>query len=420
MPLDPDFIEKLLFEDEGITLDFKSSQYPFEGADNNGKSELLKDILAFTNAWRDKTAYILIGVEERKGGRSKVVGISKDLDDAQLQQFVNAKIQRPIMFSYHTHLINGDKIGVISIAVQKRPVYLTTKFGKLEKNTVYLRRGSSTDTAKPDEIAQMGGSETSIDTPQEGTKIMLSPVLLERLNGIYVLQHLAREYLEQYHIQIMRQFCAFVCDPPIAREATDLLLGKDVQAVMDAIGDRSKEGIGLENKESFNLDFSSANLNGLMLKDADLSSANFREASLSHTDLWGSNLFKAQCQNAKFYCSGLVGVNLSGAFLEGANLANASLSNAKLCGSELVMANLSDAFLKNADLSGANLLNTNLSGAKLCYPCNGNRSPVKGLTQEQLNQACADLNNPPRLHDCVLDATTGKPLVWHDRSCPES
>ncbi len=181
---------------------------------------------------------------------------------------------------------------------------------------------------------------------------MLSPVLLERLNGIYVLQYLAREYLEQYHIQIMRQFCAFVCNPPISREATDLLLGKDIQAIMEAIGDRSKEGIDLENKERFNLDFSSANLHGLMLKDADLSSANFREASLSHTDLWGSNLSNAQCQSAKFYCSGLVGVNLSGAFLEGANLANA-----KLCDSELVMANLSEAFLKNADLSGANLLN---------------------------------------------------------------
>ncbi len=50
MPLDPNFIEQLLHEDEGITLDFKSSRYPFEGADKNARSELLKDILAFTNA----------------------------------------------------------------------------------------------------------------------------------------------------------------------------------------------------------------------------------------------------------------------------------------------------------------------------------------------------------------------------------
>jgi predicted HTH transcriptional regulator len=39
------------------------------------KSELLKDILGFANAWRRATAYILIGVKEVRGGRSNVVGI---------------------------------------------------------------------------------------------------------------------------------------------------------------------------------------------------------------------------------------------------------------------------------------------------------------------------------------------------------
>ncbi len=393
MPLDPNFIEQLLHEDEGTTLDFKSSQYPFEGVNTKAKSELLKDILAFTNAWRDKTAYILIGVEERKGGRSKVVGISKDLNDSQLQQFVNSKVQRPITFLYHTHLINSDKIGVISIPVQKRPFYLITQFGKLEKNTVYLRRGSSTVIAEPDEIARMDGSESLIDTPQEGTKMMLRPVLLERLNG-NVLQQLAKEYPEQYHIQIMRQFCAFVRTPIKAREGNGFL-GEDVQAVMEAIGDRSKEGIKLENKEGFKLDISFANLKRLRLKNANLYGAN----------LEGADLFKAI---------------LFESILEGAILSNASLSHAKLCGSKLVRANLSDAFLKNTDLSGTTLLNTNLSGAKLCSSDYGNRLPVKGLTQEQLDQTCADLENPPRLHDCVLDAATGKPLQWHNRSCPES
>ena len=65
-------LEELLNEDEGSTLDFKRDQYPFEGADDDLKAELLKDILAFVNAWRRTDAYILIGVEEVKGGRSKV------------------------------------------------------------------------------------------------------------------------------------------------------------------------------------------------------------------------------------------------------------------------------------------------------------------------------------------------------------
>lgn len=138
-------IEELLYEEESAVLDFKSEQYKFSGAGDHQKSELLKDILAFSNSWRRVDAYILIGVKEIKGGRSIPVGISEDLDDAQLQQFVNSKAQRPITFTYTTVSIDGVKIGVIRIPVQKRPFYLKSDYGKLKKNSVYIRRGSSTE-----------------------------------------------------------------------------------------------------------------------------------------------------------------------------------------------------------------------------------------------------------------------------------
>jgi len=63
-------MESLLHEDESSALDCKRDQYPFAGASNDDKSELLKDILAFANSWRRTTGYILIGVDEVKGGRS--------------------------------------------------------------------------------------------------------------------------------------------------------------------------------------------------------------------------------------------------------------------------------------------------------------------------------------------------------------
>ena len=100
MPQDLKLLERLLHEAEGTSLDFKSAQYPFEHATDEEKSELLKDILALTNSWRRTTAYILIGVEEVKGGRSNVVGVDRHLDDASLHQFVNGKTQRPVEFSY--------------------------------------------------------------------------------------------------------------------------------------------------------------------------------------------------------------------------------------------------------------------------------------------------------------------------------
>lgn len=88
--MNKNLLEKLLHEKEGTTLDFKRDQYQFEDADDKTKSELLKDILAFSNAWRKTTAYILIGVNEVKGGRSGVIGVKTHLDDAKLHQFVNS------------------------------------------------------------------------------------------------------------------------------------------------------------------------------------------------------------------------------------------------------------------------------------------------------------------------------------------
>lgn len=166
MTIGKNFLDQLLHEEEGSTLDFKRDQYPLEGADDNAKSELLKDILAFANAWRRATAYILIGVDEVKGGRSKIVGVTAHLDDAKLHQFVNSKTQRRIEFSYQPFSTEGVEIGVIEIPIQERPVYLKKRFGKIEKNAVYKRDGSSTAIATPDEVARMGAKQDFGSTPE--------------------------------------------------------------------------------------------------------------------------------------------------------------------------------------------------------------------------------------------------------------
>jgi hypothetical protein len=149
-------IEELLYEEECSTLDFKKEQYHFDISTDNQKSELLKDILAFANAWRRADAFILIGVEEVRGGKSNVVGVNEDLDDACLQQFVNSKTQRPITFEYKSAILEEKRIGIIRIPLQTRPIYIKKDYGKLRANVVYIRRGSSTAEADPDEIARMG------------------------------------------------------------------------------------------------------------------------------------------------------------------------------------------------------------------------------------------------------------------------
>lgn len=152
-------IEELLNEEETSTLDFKGDQYPFIGVtDNQVKSELLKDILAFANAWGRSERYILLGIDKTQGSRGIVKGVSHHIDDAQLQQFVNNKTQRPLIFSYIAYPFEGKQIGIIRIPLQQRPFFIKKDFGKFKKDMVYVRRGSSTDIADPDEIARMGSN----------------------------------------------------------------------------------------------------------------------------------------------------------------------------------------------------------------------------------------------------------------------
>ncbi len=158
--MNEDQFEQLLYEEEGTTLDFKKQQYLFSKVSDEEKSELLKDILGFANAWRRATAYILIGVEDVRGGRGKIVGISPNdhLQDHALQQFVNNLTNYPVRFHYEAFSFEGKQIGIISIEEQMRPIYLKRDYGKLKKNEVYVRRGSSTDPTKPalpEEIASM-------------------------------------------------------------------------------------------------------------------------------------------------------------------------------------------------------------------------------------------------------------------------
>jgi hypothetical protein len=155
----PEQLERLLYEEESPTLDFKRDQYAFSKASEEEKSELLKDILGFVNCWRRADAFILIGVEDVQGGRGIVHGISDHLQDHSLQQFVNNLTNRPVQFGYEACEIEGKQVGVIRIEMQRRPVFLKRDYGKLKKGEVYVRRGSSTDPTKPadpDEIAHMG------------------------------------------------------------------------------------------------------------------------------------------------------------------------------------------------------------------------------------------------------------------------
>ena len=173
-----------------------------------------------------------------------------------------------------------------------------------------------------------------------------------RIDGIDMLERLAREYPTEYHVQVVRRLSVFV-----RSSANAPRVHEEIRAAMAAIGSRSKEDIGLEIAESFEL---------------DLRGANLQEQGLSHLNLSNSSLMKAD--------------------LSGANLHDADLSNAHLQG-----ATLKDSWL----------FETNLSGVQ--FSIGDGDYPAEGLTQSQLDAADSYKNNLPKL-DGVLDAESGEHL----------
>ena len=232
MKITTEFLESLLYEEESNSLDFKRDQYRFVNSSDFQKAELLKDILAFCNAWRRTDAFVLIGVAEVKGGESNVVGIEELLDDAQIQQFVNGKTQRPIDFLYKNLTFRGKQIALIHIPVQQRPIYLRQDYGSLKRNVVYIRRGSSTSEATPDEIVNM----RQVDLP---SSLPSMPKLVLKFKSI------ANGLTDSLKVPAYKRLdkdkiLSMLSSLRISEE--DLLMVKKHQAVLDIIEDRYPDG----------------------------------------------------------------------------------------------------------------------------------------------------------------------------------
>lgn len=102
-------ISELRYKSESTDLDFKSEQYRFSGAGEYEKSEILKDILAIANSWRDGTGYILLGLKDNRPNPAEIVGISESIDDSRLQEFVNSKVTPKLTFRYEEHVYEEKK-----------------------------------------------------------------------------------------------------------------------------------------------------------------------------------------------------------------------------------------------------------------------------------------------------------------------
>jgi hypothetical protein len=153
-------IAALLRRSEGETLDFKQKNYDFPSGKNERKGELLKDVIALANACKESEAYILIGVVEAHGRAASIPGVIPTLKDNDVQRFVNSKTNRPVSIAVEHINYEGRTLTVIRVNQdQARPIFLRKDYGRAKANVVYIRHGSSTDEASPDEIGDMARDE---------------------------------------------------------------------------------------------------------------------------------------------------------------------------------------------------------------------------------------------------------------------
>jgi len=121
-------------------------------------------------------------------------------------------------------------------------------------------------------------------------------------------------------------------------------------------------------------DMDSSNLHLANMRSASLNDATLREANLTRADLRETHLRQSNLLAAKLTRAQAMGSDFAGAYLHSADLTGIDLTNARLCNAVFGTANLRNARLAGANVSGANL------------------ASVRGLTSDQLLEACGDEN----------------------------
>ncbi|EYE87985.1 ATP-binding protein [Fervidicella metallireducens AeB] len=142
--MDAQKINSMLSREEGTKLDFKLK---LNIETESGKKELAKDVCAIANS-RGGRGHILFGIEDKT---KKIIGINLDeFSEEQIQQVVSTRIDPPVPISVDTVNIDNHIIGVLTI------YYTEQKPHQLRDNgAFYIRRGSTTDIMRKEEIASM-------------------------------------------------------------------------------------------------------------------------------------------------------------------------------------------------------------------------------------------------------------------------
>lgn len=135
---------QLLKKEEGPKLDFKAA---LNLCTESEKKELTKDVIAIANS-RGGRGYIIFGVEDKT---KKVLGINQgDFKEEQIQQIIYNRCDPPVPISVDFLEVEGKLLAVLTIYKSSHQPHQM-----MQNGAFYVRRGSTTDTARRSEVANM-------------------------------------------------------------------------------------------------------------------------------------------------------------------------------------------------------------------------------------------------------------------------
>jgi predicted HTH transcriptional regulator len=139
--MDAKKISLLLKRDEGTKLDFKQK---IDILIESGRKEIAKDICAIANS-RGGRGYLVIGVEDKT---KKIIGIdASEFKEEQLQQIISSRCEPPIPITIEFVIYQGKNLAIITIYDGGQKPYQLR-----ENGAFYIRRGSTTDTMRKEEL----------------------------------------------------------------------------------------------------------------------------------------------------------------------------------------------------------------------------------------------------------------------------
>ena len=144
---------KIINQGESKEVDFKRG---IDISTAKSKSELVKDLIAIANS-AESFGYLIIGVDD-----DRIICGCSFVSEEQLQQVSNSYINPPLDIRYLS--VNFDQKEVIALQINSKlkPYKVSRDIDKILKDTVFVRRGSVTFKASPEEIIMMSSSNNNL------------------------------------------------------------------------------------------------------------------------------------------------------------------------------------------------------------------------------------------------------------------